>query len=209
MCRITHPVKQISPISILRNCEQHQIQRVGLGNNIDIWTFTQIRPQKASFVQRDISAFDARFFGITEDEALATDPQLRILLETTYRALENGMHAVSKPMIFIADMHISTAGIPMHAISGTDASVYTGCFTAVYMLATSRDPDNAPRYAATGMAQSMLSNRISSCFNVTGPSVTLDTACSSSLVALDMACRSIRQGESSLVCTVPYSVSTR
>ncbi|KXX75424.1 Lovastatin diketide synthase LovF [Madurella mycetomatis] len=138
-----------------------------------------IRPQKASFVQRDISAFDARFFGVTEDEALATDPQLRILLETTYRALEN-------------------AGIPMEKVSGTDTSVYTGCFTADYLLATSRDPENAPRYSSTGMAQSMLSNRISAFFNLTGPSITIDTACSSSLVALDMACRSIRQGESSV-----------
>ncbi|KAL2201453.1 putative polyketide synthase [Corynascus similis CBS 632.67] len=139
----------------------------------------KIRTQRASFVKRDISAFDARFFGITEDEALGTDPQLRILLETAYRALEN-------------------AGIPLSSISGTDAAVYTGCFTADYTLATAKDPERAPRYSATGMAQSMLSNRISAFFNLTGPSVTIDTACSSSLVALDMACRSIRQGESSL-----------
>lgn len=87
----------------------------------------------------------------------------------------------------------------MEKISGTDTSVYTGCFTADYLLATSRDPENAPRYSSTGMAQSMLSNRISAFFNLTGPSITIDTACSSSLVALDMACRSIRQGESSVV----------
>ncbi|KAK4236508.1 lovastatin diketide synthase LovF [Achaetomium macrosporum] len=139
----------------------------------------KIRPQRASFVQRDISAFDARFFGMTEDEAVGTDPQLRILLETAYRALEN-------------------AGIPLSSISGTGTSVYTGCFTADYTLATAKDPENAPRYSATGMAQSMLSNRISAFFNLHGPSVTIDTACSSSLVALDMACRSIRQGESSM-----------
>ena len=48
---------------------------------------TQIRAQKASFAERDISAFDARFFSMTEDEAVATDPQLRILLETSCRAL--------------------------------------------------------------------------------------------------------------------------
>ncbi len=89
----------------------------------------------------------------------------------------------------------------MRSISGTDTSVYTGCFTADYMLATSKDPENAPRYSATGMAQSMLSNRISAFFNLTGPSVTVDTACSSSLVALDLACQSIRHGQSSLVGT--------
>jgi len=100
------------------------------------------------------------------------------------------------------------AGIPLSSISGTDAAVYTGCFTADYTLATAKDPEHAPRYSATGMAQSMLSNRISAFFNLTGPSVTIDTACSSSLVALDMACRSIRQGESSLVCSQRYLTVT-
>ncbi|KAK0667279.1 lovastatin diketide synthase LovF [Cercophora samala] len=138
-----------------------------------------IRPSKASFIDRDIKAFDAQLFGMAEDEASATDPQLRILLETAYRALED-------------------AGITLKEISGTDASVYTGCFTADYAMAAAKDPERVPRYSATGMAQSMLSNRLSSFFNLSGPSVTVDTACSSSLVALDMACRSISTGESSM-----------
>ncbi|KAK4200776.1 lovastatin diketide synthase LovF [Triangularia verruculosa] len=138
-----------------------------------------VRPSRASFIDRDIKAFDAQLFGMAEDEASATDPQLRILLETTYRALED-------------------AGIPLKTVSGTNTSVYTGCFTADYAMAAAKDPQRVPRYSATGMAQSMLSNRLSSFFNLTGPSVTVDTACSSSLVALDMACRSIATGESSM-----------
>ncbi|KAI9740047.1 MAG: polyketide synthase [Claussenomyces sp. TS43310] len=138
-----------------------------------------IRPQKACFVKRDISTFDAKMFGMTADEASGTDPQQRILLETTYRALEN-------------------AGTPMHKINGSDTSVHTGCFTADYTLASAKDLENAPRYAGTGMAASMLSNRISTFFDLTGPSMTIDTACSSSLVALDMACEGLRQGKSSM-----------
>lgn len=87
----------------------------------------------------------------------------------------------------------------MHRISGSDTSVHTGCFTADYMLASAKDLENAPRYAGTGMAASMLSNRISTFFDLSGPSITIDTACSSSLVALDMSCQGLRQGKSSMV----------
>jgi acyl transferase domain-containing protein len=87
----------------------------------------------------------------------------------------------------------------MEEIWGTDTSVHTGCFTADYTLLSAKDPERGPKYAATGMADSMLSNRISTFFNLTGPSVSVDTACSSSLVALDMGCRSIRLGDSSMV----------
>ncbi|KAF3057128.1 Lovastatin diketide synthase LovF [Daldinia childiae] len=138
-----------------------------------------IRPQKASFIRRNISSFDARFFMMTSEEAAAMDPQQRILLETTYRALEN-------------------AGIPMAMINNSDTSVHTGCFTTDYALNYAKDPDNLPKYAATGMAGSMLSNRISTFFGLTGPSITVDTACSSSLVALDLACQSIIDGRSKM-----------
>lgn len=37
-----------------------------------------------------MAAFDAPFFTIGPSEAAEIDPQSRILLETTYRALENG-----------------------------------------------------------------------------------------------------------------------
>lgn len=39
----------------------------------------------------DPRAFDAPFFSVTAKEAAAMDPQHRLLLETSYRAFENGM----------------------------------------------------------------------------------------------------------------------
>ena len=44
----------------------------------------------AHFLREDITAFDAPFFSITPPEAACMDPQQRGLLETVYRALENG-----------------------------------------------------------------------------------------------------------------------
>lgn len=46
----------------------------------------------AHFIKGDIKAFDAPFFNISPSEAPAIDPQQRVLLETTYQALENGKH---------------------------------------------------------------------------------------------------------------------
>lgn len=43
------------------------------------------------FIQQELGAFDAPFFSVSAAEAEAMDPQSRALLETTYRALENGI----------------------------------------------------------------------------------------------------------------------
>ena len=55
---------------------------------------SQHNVQHSHFLERDIAAFDAPFFRITVNEAHAMDPQQRILLETSYRALENGRRSL-------------------------------------------------------------------------------------------------------------------
>jgi acyl transferase domain-containing protein len=42
------------------------------------------------FINEDLGAFDAPFFNVSVSEATSIDPHSRALLETTYRALENG-----------------------------------------------------------------------------------------------------------------------
>ena len=63
-------------------------------------TSEQIPLKGGHFLKDDIAAFDAPFFSITAADAAAMDPQQRILLETTYRALENGKKSsCSVPML--------------------------------------------------------------------------------------------------------------
>lgn len=58
-----------------------------------------------------------------------------------------------------------------------------------------KDPDYPQPYSMTGQGVTILSNRVSYVYNLTGPSLTLDTACSSSIYAAHMACRALASGE--------------
>ncbi|KAL8362903.1 hypothetical protein RB601_008930 [Gaeumannomyces tritici] len=131
-----------------------------------------------NFLDVDLAAFDAPFFGLTEKEAISMDPQQRLLLECTFEALEN-------------------AGVPKHSIIGKDVGVFVGGSFAEYESHLFRDSDTIPMHQATGCAHAMQSNRLSHFFDLRGPSFTADTACSASLVALHLACQSLRTGESS------------
>ena len=95
----------------------------------------------------------------------------------------------------------------MEQIFGSDTSVHTGCFTADYMMIAAKDPERMSKYTATGVAATMLANRISWFFDLKGTSVTLDSACSSSMVALDSACQGLWNRTTSMVChTLPFWV---
>ncbi|KAI6780627.1 Nonribosomal peptide synthetase-like protein [Emericellopsis cladophorae] len=106
------------------------------------------------------------FFNVGADEAAAIDPQQRFLLEASYEALEN-------------------AGIKKEDVEGSDTAVYVGSFVKDYEQICLRDPDWAPKYAATGNGTAIMANRISYAFDFHGPSITVDTGCSGSLVTSD------------------------
>ncbi|KAM5462795.1 putative Hybrid PKS-NRPS biosynthetic cluster [Microsporum audouinii] len=129
------------------------------------------------FLDENVRQFDARFFGIKPIEANAIDPQQRLLLEAVYEGLE-------------------AAGQRIEDLQGSDTAVYVGVMCGDYEAKLLRDLDTIPTYHATGVARSILSNRISYLFDWRGPSMTIDTACSSSLVALHQAVQTLRQGDS-------------
>lgn len=132
------------------------------------------------FVDDDIKAFDAEFFGVKAIEAQAMDPQQRFLMEVAFEALEN-------------------AGIPIERLKGSDTGVFVGAMSHDYGTMMVRDPSDVPIYTATGIGASILSNRLSYFFDWHGPSITLDTACSSSLVAVHLAIQTLRAGDSKTV----------
>lgn len=152
-------------------------------------------------MKEDISLFDAPFFSLSADEAAALDPQQRHLLEVTYGALENGIpqNPALKQQLQVTDTDDSTAGIPMEKAVGSQTSVHVGCMNGDYRLMACKDVEMTADYDVVGINMCMNANRISWFFDFHGTSIDIDTACSSSLVAMDLACQSLRNGDTEMV----------
>ncbi|KAI0199936.1 polyketide synthase PksB [Astrocystis sublimbata] len=86
----------------------------------------------------------------------------------------------------------------MESLRGSSTAVYVGMMCDDWSSMVFRDWESLPTYSATGVARSIVSNRISYFFDWHGPSMTLDTACSSSLVAVHHAIQALRSGESTI-----------
>ncbi|XP_062234915.1 fatty acid synthase [Platichthys flesus] len=125
---------------------------------------------------KDISHFDAVFFGVHPKQANTMDPQLRLMLEIAYEAIVDG-------------------GLNPNTLRGSKTGVYIGVSGSEAGEAFSKDPEELLGYSMTGCQRAMLANRLSYFFDFSGPSTAIDTACSSSLLALDNAFHAIRQGQ--------------
>ncbi|PBP26113.1 polyketide synthase [Diplocarpon rosae] len=139
---------------------------------------TIVTPQ-GYFLKDDVTAFDAEFFRIPQNEAVAMDPQQRIMLEVVYETFEN-------------------AGLRIEDVTGSQTACYVGAFTSDWREIQFRDLDSAPTLAVTGSGIELLANRTSWFYDLRGPSVTVSTACSASMVSIHLACQSLRSGEASM-----------
>jgi acyl transferase domain-containing protein len=76
-------------------------------------------------IKQDPALFDNVFFGVSNIEAKAIDPQQRMLLEVAYETFEN-------------------AGIPMESLQGSDTGVYCAVSNHDYENILGRDPELSP-----------------------------------------------------------------
>ncbi|CAK7269354.1 Type I Iterative PKS [Sporothrix epigloea] len=127
----------------------------------------------------DVRTFDYNFFNINPREAESIDPQQRMLLETVYEGME-------------------ASGYSIQSLQGSDTCVFVGQASDDYTAMLQRDIETVPHYYATGVARSIMSNRLSYFFDWKGASICLDTACSSSLIALHLGIQELRNGTSKL-----------
>jgi polyketide synthase PksN len=136
---------------------------------------TQAYCHHGSFVG-SIDKFDPAFFGISAQEATYMDPQQRLFLEESWRALED-------------------AGYAGKSVHEKQCGVYVGCGNSDYdRLFT----ENTPPQAFWGNSGSVIPARIAYYLDLQGPAVAIDTACSSSLVAIHFACQGLWSRETEM-----------
>ncbi len=139
------------------------------------------RIYRGGYLRRSLAEFDSLAFGIAPMEAKYIDPQHRLFLENTWKALAD-------------------AGIPLDSLEGSETGVFCGITGSDYLTLMLRDLDtkNYSMYLTTGNCANFAAGRISYILGLKGPSMAIDTACSSSLVAVHLACENIRRGACSL-----------
>jgi len=127
----------------------------------------------------DVAGFDSEFFGMGDREATVSDPQHRILLETSFEAMEH-------------------AGLNREMLAGTRTGVFLGLTHNDYQLLAADAGAVDKPYGFIANNFSLASGRVSYAFGLHGPAITVDTACSSGLAAVHLACRSLHERESTL-----------
>ncbi|KAJ7101451.1 hypothetical protein B0H15DRAFT_411968 [Mycena belliarum] len=139
---------------------------------------------KAGFV--DVAHFDNAFFGIPSAEALFVTPEVRLVLETTFQALES-------------------ANIPSTRLKGSNTGVFVaGGIDYEYMmlLFAAMGFGAYSRFTGAGTTSIAACGRLSYSLDVRGPSISCGTACGGGMVAFDQAVQYLRsgQGETAIVC---------
>jgi polyketide synthase PksN len=130
---------------------------------------------KGGFIA-DVDLFDPELFRMTQTEADKADPQLRVLLRTAWRAVED-------------------AAYTPQTLAASRVGVFVGAMNEDFTRISSELQAESTEFLGPGSVSSELSNRLSFLMNFCGPSVTVSTACSASLTALHLACRSIHAGD--------------
>ncbi|MCB2360149.1 SDR family NAD(P)-dependent oxidoreductase [Clostridium estertheticum] len=138
------------------------------------WDLSEYYPKDKNYCNNggfisEIDKFDPSFFNISGLEATYMDPQQRIFLEESWKAIEDAGYAGS-------------------GIQSKLCGVYVGCGGGDY---SQLFKDDVPPQAFWGAAGSIVPSRISYYLDLQGPAISVDTACSSSLVAMHIACQAL------------------
>ena len=130
------------------------------------------RPEMRAFkwggLLEDRDCFDPLFFAITPREAESMNPHQRLVLQESWRALED-------------------AALDPGRLDGQRVGIYIGAEPAHYV-----------HESFSGQSDALVAARLAYFLNLRGPAMVVNTGCSSGAVALHLACESLRSGETSV-----------
>lgn len=134
--------------------------------------------RKGYFIN-EVADFDHEFFNVSALEATTMDPSHRLLLETSWDALEN-------------------AAIAPLSLRGSSAGVFLGVMNSDYTQLSTHYTESVSNYTVVGNGIGMSAGRLAHVLGSHGPAMAVDTLCSSSLVSVHLACQSLRAHETDL-----------
>ncbi|MCK4760828.1 MAG: SDR family NAD(P)-dependent oxidoreductase, partial [Candidatus Aminicenantes bacterium] len=140
---------------------------------------------KAKGIMEGIEYFDAFFFNYSPVEARMMDPQLRVMHEVCWEALEDAGYN--------AEVYEGSIGL----YAGNAPNQYWSALTYI----------NRKEDIDTAFLNSNYSTKVSYKLNLTGPSYIVQTACSTSLVAIHLACVGLHLGECDMALAGGVSIS--
>ena len=128
---------------------------------------SQFYPWGGVLAERD--CFDPLFFNIAPREAESMNPHQRLILQESWKALED-------------------AGYNPKKLADSQVGIFIGA-----------EPSGYVRELFTGFSDAIVASRLSYYLDLKGPAIVVNTGCSSSGAAIHLACESLRSGESTLV----------
>ena len=129
-------------------------------------------PLPGGFVE-GIEGFDSRFFRIAPIEARLMDPRQRMMLETSWQALEE-------------------AGMDPNGLRGSLTGVYAGVGDSEYRELIEASDKGGSQLGTTA---SVTAGRVAFALGLEGPAMAIDMACASALAAVHQAVAALQCGE--------------
>lgn len=131
---------------------------------------------EGSYIE-NIEEFDNELFHINPKEAELMDPNQRLFLQVSFKALED-------------------AGYPLNTIKNSNTGIYVGFGDdADYYTLVEQLQNQFVDVAKTGNLRPVIASRLSYIWDLKGPNMVIDTSCSSALTAIHVAAKALRTGE--------------
>ncbi|XP_051160333.1 fatty acid synthase-like [Leptopilina boulardi] len=146
-----------------------------VGNSKPRWNYEHPQIPQQIGTMNNIDTFDRAFFGVHGKMLDSMEPMTRIMIETAYEA-------------------ITDAGINPRNLRGSKSAVFTGSSISETEKSIFYEKSALSGYGLLGISRTMLPNRLSFFFGLTGPSVNIDTSCSGGASALHEGFMAIKDG---------------